>query len=75
MEYRPLGRLGFDTSVLVYGAAALAEVSQAVADESIQAALDAEQAKAPRANDNVDEFDAAAPPAPPAHLAAPTTVQ
>lgn len=41
METRRLGRLGHESSVLVYGAAALAEVSQEVADRSVQEALDA----------------------------------
>ncbi len=39
MEKRRLGRIGHDTSVLVYGAAALGEVSQQVADESLEQAL------------------------------------
>jgi predicted aldo/keto reductase-like oxidoreductase len=41
MEKRRLGRLGHRSSVLIYGAAALAEVTQDVADRSIQEALDA----------------------------------
>jgi aryl-alcohol dehydrogenase-like predicted oxidoreductase len=41
MEQRALGRLGFDTSVLIYGAASLGEVDQDTADASIQEALDA----------------------------------
>jgi aryl-alcohol dehydrogenase-like predicted oxidoreductase len=41
MELRPLGTLGFDTSVLIYGAASLGEVDQDTADRSIQQALDA----------------------------------
>lgn len=41
MERRRLGRLGHESSVLVYGAAALSEVDQDVADASIQQALDA----------------------------------
>ena len=41
MEKRRLGRLGHMSSVLIYGAAALAEVSQDVADRSVQEALDA----------------------------------
>ena len=41
MEYRRLGRLGHQSSVLIYGAAALSEVTQDVADRSIQEALDA----------------------------------
>jgi aryl-alcohol dehydrogenase-like predicted oxidoreductase len=40
METRRLGRLGHQSSVLIYGAAALGEVSQDVADRSIQEALD-----------------------------------
>lgn len=39
MEKRRLGRIGHPTSVLVYGAAALGEVSQQVADESLAQAL------------------------------------
>ena len=41
MEKRRLGRIGHPTSVLVYGAAALGEVSQQVADESLAQALTA----------------------------------
>ena len=41
MERRRLGRLGHDSSVLIYGAAALADVDQATADASVQQALDA----------------------------------
>jgi aryl-alcohol dehydrogenase-like predicted oxidoreductase len=41
MERRRLGRLGHDSSVLIYGGAALSHVSQEVADRSIQLALDA----------------------------------
>jgi aryl-alcohol dehydrogenase-like predicted oxidoreductase len=41
METRRLGRLGHQSSVLIYGAAALAEVSQEVADRAVLAALDA----------------------------------
>lgn len=41
METRRLGRLGHQSSVLIYGAAALAEVGQDVADRSVQEALDA----------------------------------
>jgi aryl-alcohol dehydrogenase-like predicted oxidoreductase len=41
MELRALGALGFDTSVLIYGAASLGEVDQDTADRSIQEALDA----------------------------------
>ena len=40
MEKRRLGRLEHSSSVLIYGAAALGEVSQEVADRSIQEALD-----------------------------------
>ncbi len=39
METRRLGRIGHDTSVLVYGAAALGAVSQQVADASLAEAL------------------------------------
>ena len=41
MELRRLGRLGHESSVLIYGAAALGEVTQDVADASVQEALDA----------------------------------
>ena len=40
VEKRRLGRLEHDSSVLIYGAAALSEVSQDVADRSVQEALD-----------------------------------
>lgn len=40
MEKRRLGRLEHQSSVLIYGAAALGDVSQDVADRSIQQALD-----------------------------------
>ena len=40
METRRLGRMGHNSSVLIYGAAALSEVSQEVADRSIQDAVD-----------------------------------
>ena len=40
MEKRRLGRVEHQSSVLIYGAAALSEVSQEVADRSIQEALD-----------------------------------
>lgn len=50
MEKRRLGRLGHQSSVLIYGAAALADVSQEVADRSIQQALDG----------GINHFDAAA---------------
>jgi aryl-alcohol dehydrogenase-like predicted oxidoreductase len=39
METRRLGRLGHQSSVLIYGAAALAEVPQDVADRSVEEAL------------------------------------
>jgi aryl-alcohol dehydrogenase-like predicted oxidoreductase len=41
MEYRRLGRLGHQSSVVIYGAAALADVDQDTADRSVQQALDA----------------------------------
>jgi aryl-alcohol dehydrogenase-like predicted oxidoreductase len=41
VEYRRLGRLGHESSVLLYGGAALSAVEQEVADRSIQQALDA----------------------------------
>jgi aryl-alcohol dehydrogenase-like predicted oxidoreductase len=41
MEYRRLGRLGHQSSVIIYGAAALADVDQDTADRSVQQALDA----------------------------------
>jgi aryl-alcohol dehydrogenase-like predicted oxidoreductase len=41
MEKRRLGRTGHESSVLIYGAAALAEVDQDTADVSLQEALDA----------------------------------
>ena len=41
METRRLGRLGHASSVLVYGGAALGEVSQDVADASVREALEA----------------------------------
>jgi predicted aldo/keto reductase-like oxidoreductase len=41
VEYRRLGRLGHESSVLLYGGAALSDVQQEVADRSIQQALDA----------------------------------
>ncbi|MEJ7706126.1 MAG: aldo/keto reductase [Nocardioidaceae bacterium] len=50
MEKRRLGRLGHHSSVLIYGAAALAEVTQDVADQSVQEALDGE----------INHFDVAA---------------
>jgi aryl-alcohol dehydrogenase-like predicted oxidoreductase len=50
MECRRLGRLGHESSVLIYGAAALAEVDQDTADASVQEALDA----------GINHFDVAA---------------
>ncbi|MDQ1626837.1 MAG: hypothetical protein QOI54_581 [Actinomycetota bacterium] len=50
MEQRRLGRLGHESSVLIYGAAALGEVTQEVADRSVQEALDA----------GINHFDVAA---------------
>jgi aryl-alcohol dehydrogenase-like predicted oxidoreductase len=50
MEYRRLGRVDHRSSVLLYGAAALASVEQEVADRSIQEALDA----------GINHFDVAA---------------
>ncbi len=50
METRRLGRLGHQSSVLVYGAAALGDVDQDTADASIQLALDA----------GINHFDTAA---------------
>lgn len=50
MERRRLGRLGHESSVLIYGAASLAEVTQDVADASVQQALDA----------GINHFDVAA---------------
>src|SRR4051794_8485447 len=50
MEKRRLGRLEHRSSVLIYGAAALGDVSQDVADRSVQEALDA----------GVNHFDVAA---------------
>ena len=50
MERRRLGRLGHDSSVLIYGAAALSEVDQDTADASVQEALDA----------GINHFDVAA---------------
>lgn len=41
MEYRRLGRLGHESSVLIFGGAALSDVDQATADASIEQALDA----------------------------------
>jgi predicted aldo/keto reductase-like oxidoreductase len=50
VEQRRLGRSGHQSSVLIYGAAALAEVDQATADASVQLALDA----------GINHFDVAA---------------
>ena len=50
MERRRLGRIGHESSVLIYGAAALSEVDQDTADASIQEALDA----------GINHFDVAA---------------
>src|ERR671914_1700722 len=50
MEYRRLGRLGRENSVLIFGGAALAEVSEQEADRAIALALEA----------GVDHFDTAA---------------
>src|SRR4030095_13127664 len=50
MQQRRLGRLGHRSSVLIYGAAALAEADQDTADASIQLALDA----------GINHFDVAA---------------
>ena len=50
MQQRRLGRIDHASSVLIYGAAALAEVDQEVADRSIQLALDA----------GINHFDVAA---------------
>jgi predicted aldo/keto reductase-like oxidoreductase len=50
VQQRSLGRLGHQSSVLIYGAAALAEVDQPTADASIQLALDA----------GINHFDVAA---------------
>jgi aryl-alcohol dehydrogenase-like predicted oxidoreductase len=50
VEQRRLGRLGHQSSVLIYGAAALSEVGQDTADASIQLALDA----------GINHFDVAA---------------
>ncbi|HEY9350389.1 MAG TPA: aldo/keto reductase [Acidothermales bacterium] len=50
MEYRRLGRLEHQSSVLIYGAAALSDVPQEVADQSIDEALAA----------GINHFDVAA---------------
>jgi aryl-alcohol dehydrogenase-like predicted oxidoreductase len=50
MQTRRLGKLGHQSSVLIYGAAALAAVDQASADASLQEALDA----------GINHFDVAA---------------
>lgn len=41
MQHRRLGRLGRENSVLIFGGAALSEVSESAADRAIQASLDA----------------------------------
>jgi aryl-alcohol dehydrogenase-like predicted oxidoreductase len=50
VQRRRLGRLGHDSSVLLYGGAALGDVSQEVADASVREALDA----------GINHFDVAA---------------
>jgi aryl-alcohol dehydrogenase-like predicted oxidoreductase len=50
VERRRLGKLGHDSTVLIYGAAALGDVTQDVADRSVQEALDA----------GINHFDVAA---------------
>jgi aryl-alcohol dehydrogenase-like predicted oxidoreductase len=50
MEHRRLGRLGRENSVLIFGGAALGEVTEEAADTAIRQALDA----------GVDHFDTAA---------------
>jgi aryl-alcohol dehydrogenase-like predicted oxidoreductase len=50
VERRRLGKLGHDSTVLIYGAAALGDVTQDVADQSVQEALDA----------GINHFDVAA---------------
>jgi aryl-alcohol dehydrogenase-like predicted oxidoreductase len=50
VQQRRLGRLGHQSSVLIYGAAALGEVDQDTADASVQLALDA----------GINHFDVAA---------------
>lgn len=50
MESRRLGRIGHQSSVLIYGAAALGDVTQEVADNSVREALDA----------GINHFDVAA---------------
>ncbi len=50
MEYRRLGRLGHQSSVLIYGAAAVSDVPQEVADRSFDEALQA----------GINHFDVAA---------------
>lgn len=50
METRRLGRLGHESSVIIYGGAALSRVSQDAADASIQLALDS----------GINHFDTAA---------------
>lgn len=41
MEYRRLGRTGHRSSVLIFGGAALSDVSEAVADRSVEQAMEA----------------------------------
>lgn len=50
LERRKLGRIGHESTVVIYGAASLGDVSQDQADESIQYALDA----------GINHFDTAA---------------
>jgi aryl-alcohol dehydrogenase-like predicted oxidoreductase len=50
MEHRRLGRLGRENSVLIFGGAALSEVTEEAADTAVRQALDA----------GVDHFDTAA---------------
>ncbi|HEY6740362.1 MAG TPA: aldo/keto reductase [Actinopolymorphaceae bacterium] len=50
MEKRRLGRIGHESTVLIYGAAALSDVTQDVADASIEQALEA----------GINHFDVAA---------------
>src|SRR5215204_1975806 len=50
MEHRRLGRLGRENSVLIFGGAALSEITEEEADSAISLALDA----------GVDHFDTAA---------------
>jgi predicted aldo/keto reductase-like oxidoreductase len=50
VQQRRLGRIGHESTILIYGAAALSDVDQEVADRSIQLALDA----------GINHFDVAA---------------